>query len=50
MEDLTKQFLELVRLAATDLGPDIEKSLHAAVDREEAGSAARGAMETIVKS
>jgi fumarate hydratase class I len=50
MEDLTKHFLELVRLAATDLAPDIEKSLHAAVDREEAGSAAQGAMETIVKN
>ena len=27
MEDLTKHFLELVRLAATDLAPDIEKIL-----------------------
>lgn len=50
MEDLTKDFLELVRLAATDLAPDIEKSLQEAVDREEDGSAAKGAMETIVKN
>jgi fumarate hydratase class I len=50
MEDLTPHFLELVRIAATDLSPDIEKSLHAAVEREDPGSAARGAMETIVKN
>lgn len=50
MEDLTKHFLELVRLAATDLAPDIEKSLHEAVEREDPGSAARGAMETIVEN
>ena len=50
MEDLTKHFLELVRLAATDLAPDIEKSLHYAAEREEEGSAARGAMETIINN
>ena len=50
MEDLTPHFLELVRIAATDLSPDIEKSLHDAVEREDPGSAARGAMETIVKN
>lgn len=50
MEDLTKHFLELVRFTATDLAPDIEKSLREAADREEAGSAARGAMETIINN
>jgi fumarate hydratase class I len=50
MEDLTANFLELVRLAATDLAPDIERSLHEAVEREEPGSAARGAMETIIRN
>ncbi len=50
MEDLTKHFLELVRLTATDLAPDIEKSLREAADREVPGSAARGAMETIIKN
>jgi fumarate hydratase class I len=50
MEDLTANFLELVRLAATDLSPDVERSLRQAYEREEAGSAARGAMETILKN
>jgi fumarate hydratase class I len=50
MQDLTEQILELVRLAATDLPPDVEASLHQAVEREEVGSAARGALETIVKN
>ena len=50
MEDLTKDFLELIRLAATNLAPDIENSLNAAVEREEPGSAAKGAMETIVEN
>jgi fumarate hydratase class I len=39
-----------VRLAATDLAPDIVRSLQAAVDREDPGSAARGAMDTILKN
>jgi fumarate hydratase class I len=50
MVDLTENFLEFVRLAATDLAPDIERSLHEAVEREAPGSAARGAMETIIKN
>ena len=50
MVDLTENFLELVRLTATDLTPDIERSLHEAVEREAPGSAARGAMETIIKN
>jgi len=50
MKDLTKQFLELVRLAATDLAPDIENALREKADREEPGSAAKGAMETIIKN
>lgn len=48
MQDLTDQILELVRLAATDLPPDVEKSLVEAVTQEESGSAARGALETIL--
>jgi fumarate hydratase class I len=48
MQDLTDQILELVRLAATDLPPDVEKSLVGAVEHEEPGSAARGALETIL--
>ena len=50
MEDLTDHFLELVRLAATDLAPDVEKSLREAAAREEPGSAARGAMDTIIQN
>jgi fumarate hydratase class I len=50
MEDLTKYFLELVRLAATDLAPDIENSLRKAAEREDVGSAASGAMETIINN
>jgi fumarate hydratase class I len=46
--DLTQEILELVRFTSTNLPPDIEKKLRAAVEQEESGSAARGAMETIV--
>ena len=48
--DLTEEFLELVRLAATDLPPDVEAGLIKAVEQEEPGSAARGALETILKN
>lgn len=50
MQDLTQEILELVRLAATDLPPDVEASLHQAVEQEAPGSAARGALETILKN
>jgi fumarate hydratase class I len=50
MQDLTEAILELVRLAATDLPPDVEASLRQAVEREQPGSAARGALETILKN
>ena len=50
MPELTEYILELVRLAATDLPPDIETSLRQAVAQEEPGSAARGALETILEN
>jgi fumarate hydratase class I len=50
MKDLTQAFLELVRRTATDLPPDVEKSLIAARDREEPGSAARSVMESILEN
>ena len=50
MKDLTEHFLELVRLAATDIAPDVERVLTEALEREEEGSAARGAMETIMQN
>ncbi|PWH17464.1 MAG: fumarate hydratase [Anaerolineae bacterium] len=48
--ELTPHFLELIRLAATDLPPDVEAALRRAVEQEEPGSAARGALETILKN
>lgn len=50
MQDLTQEILELIRLASTSLPPDVEERLKAAVEKEEPGSAARGAMETIMKN
>jgi len=48
--DLTSHFLELIRRASTDLRPDIENALHAAREREAEGSAAQGALDTIIKN
>lgn len=50
MEDLTVSFLELVRFASTDLPPDVEGALKSALDEEKAGSAAAGALETILRN
>ncbi|MFZ2098590.1 MAG: fumarate hydratase [Anaerolineales bacterium] len=50
MRDITENILELVRLTSTDLPPDVEASLKRAVDQEEPGSAARGALETILEN
>jgi fumarate hydratase class I len=50
MKDLTEAFLELVRLTATDLAPDVEQSLREARDREAPGSAAQGALDTILRN
>jgi len=50
MENLTDAFIELVRRAATDLPTDVEDALRAARDREEAGSAAKGALNTILEN
>ncbi len=48
--DLTEQILELVRLTATDLPPDVEKTLRESRDQEEEGSAAQGALDTILEN
>ena len=48
MHDLSEQILELIRLAATDLPPDVEKALRQAAEHEQQGSAADGAMQTIL--
>ena len=46
--DLAQEILELVRFTSTNLPPDVERKLRAAVEDEEAGSAAQGALETII--
>lgn len=48
--DLTKDFLELIRRASTDLRPDVEAALRASREREDEGSAAQGALDTIIKN
>jgi fumarate hydratase class I len=48
--DITAHILELVRLTATDLPPDVENKLLISRDQEEEGSAARGALDTILKN
>ena len=48
MQDLTAELLELIRITSTDLPPDVEKSLRAALAKEEPGSAAHNALQTIL--
>jgi fumarate hydratase class I len=48
--DLTENILELVRLAATDLPEDVEATLRVSRDQEEEGSAAQGALDTILEN
>jgi len=50
MRDLTKEILELIRRTSTDLPTDVEQALRAAVEQEQPGSAARGALETVLKN
>lgn len=48
--DLIEAFVELVRRAATDLPKDMEGALVKAKEREDPGSAAEGALETILRN
>jgi fumarate hydratase class I len=50
MQDITEHVVELIKSASTDLSQDVEKALSAACKREKPGSAALGALETILKS
>ena len=50
MVDLFEPILELVRITSTDLPPDIEASLRRSFEQEQPGSAARGALETILNN
>lgn len=50
MRDLNEPILELIRRTSTDLPVDVENSIKSAMENEEPGSAARGALETILKN
>ena len=50
MRDLTNDFLELIRRTSTDLPADVERALVAARREEAEGSAARGAIDTILEN
>jgi fumarate hydratase class I len=50
MHDLTGHFLELIRRTSTDLPPDVEAALQEAREAEAPGSAARGALESILEN
>lgn len=50
MRDLTNEIVEFIRRTSSDLPADVEERLRAAVEKEAPGSAARGAMETILKN
>src|SRR5512136_2039626 len=48
MRDLTPELVELIRFTSTNLSADVQKTLEAARDREEQGSAAQSALITIL--
>jgi fumarate hydratase, class I len=48
MRDLTTELIELIRFTSSNLSSDVQKSLEAARDREEKGSAAQSALITIL--
>ena len=50
MQDITEHLVELVKSTSTDLSPDIETALGNACKHEEPGSAALGALETILEN
>ncbi len=50
MENLVESFVELIRRASTDLPADVELALREAREREGAGSAAAGALTTILEN
>ncbi len=50
MQDLTEHFVELIRRTSTDLPDDVRRALSKARDREASGSAARGALESILQN
>lgn len=50
MRDITQEILELVRLTSTNLPPDVEKKLRAALEKEQPGTAAYSALQTILSN
>jgi fumarate hydratase class I len=50
MQDLTDHFVELIRRTSTDLPADVEAALRRAREAEAAGSAARGALDSILEN
>jgi len=49
-KDYTNEILELIRRTSSSLPKDVEERLKASIEKEEPGSAARGALETIMKN
>ncbi len=50
MQDLTEALVELIRRTSSDLPADVENALNEARQREAKGSAARGALDTILEN
>ena len=50
MDNLVEPFVELIRRAATDLPLDVERALRRARDHEASGSAAEGALDTVLEN
>ena len=50
MRDFTDDFIELIRMAATDLPDDVEEALGDAREKEEEGTAAHGALDSILSN
>jgi len=50
MQDLTQEILEFIRRTSTDLPADVEAKLRASYADEEDGTAAQGALDTIIQN
>ncbi len=50
MQDITENIVELIRSTSTDLSPDVEQALEEARRQEAPGSAAEGALQTILEN
>ncbi len=50
MQDITEHVVELIKSTSTDLSPDIEQALKDAQRAEAKGSAAQGALDTILQN